>query len=375
MLSLRIRKRFRRECLRLVGEPVRNLVAVTAQNANQVAESYPRVTANALVESAGWSTLVPKHLPEDSIETLRPFKIECENVLLDVCTEGFLFANDLFFDPARNAIFADTFPVGQLLAYRRHIPRHFRTLNGTVAYLSYNWVENYYHWMQLALPLLRTYATLAPNIHIDYFYVGEFGAVGVQDETLEWCGISREQLVREPCTGSRVLMAIQLHRPQFGGMRYRDMWGHQFVRSIYGPLPRVSSPERIYVRRGNTRTRRMTNEAQLLEFLEAFGFVSVTMDGVPVAEQANLFGNARVIIATHGAALTNLIFAQAGTKVIELFPPGVHETSFFTAATHSQLEYYYVVGQCITPTPHFQFSISLEKMAALLLMADIHAHR
>lgn len=375
MLSLRIRKRFRRARLRLVGEPVRSLVAVAAHNANQVAESYPRVTASALVESDGWSTLVPRHLPEDNIETLRPFKIECENVLLDVGTAGFLFANDLFFDPARNAIFADTFPAGQLLAFRRYIPKRFRTLNGTVAYLSYNWVDNYYHWMQLALPLLRTYAILAPSIHIDYFYVGEFGAVGVQDQTLEWCGIRREQLVREPCTGSRLLMAIRLHRPQFGGMRYRDMWGHQFVRSIYHPLPQASSPERIYVQRGNARNRRMTNEAQLLDFLKPFGFVSVTMDGLSVAEQANLFGNARVIIATHGAALTNLIFARVGTKVIELFPPGVDETSFFTAATHSRLEYYYVLGQFVTPAPYFQFSMSIEKMAALLLMAEIHARR
>ena len=47
------------------------------------------------------------------------------------------------------------------------------------------------------------------------------------------------------------------------------------------------------------------------------------MDGMSVSEQAQLFANAEAVVGVHGAALTNLVFAAPGTRVVEIFPPGV----------------------------------------------------
>src|SRR6266436_4954051 len=81
-----------------------------------------------------------------------------------------------------------------------------------------------------------------------------------------------------------------------------------------------AAPTRIYIRRGNTRTRNLTNEAEVIAFLKKFDFVSVSMDGLTCEAQARLFASAETIIGVHGAALTNLLFASEGCKVVEMFP-------------------------------------------------------
>ena len=79
---------------------------------------------------------------------------------------------------------------------------------------------------------------------------------------------------------------------------------------------------RLYVGRGDSPTRKLLNEADLLNTLEPAGFVSVTMGGRSVREQVAMFARAEVIVALHGAALTNIAFCQPGTRLLEIFTPG-----------------------------------------------------
>ncbi|HBW56875.1 MAG TPA: hypothetical protein DEF27_03370, partial [Oscillatoriales bacterium UBA8482] len=52
-----------------------------------------------------------------------------------------------------------------------------------------------------------------------------------------------------------------------------------------------------------------------------WGVVPVELETLSVAEQARLFAHAKVIIAPHGAGLTNLMFCSPETIVIELVSP------------------------------------------------------
>jgi capsular polysaccharide biosynthesis protein len=56
--------------------------------------------------------------------------------------------------------------------------------------------------------------------------------------------------------------------------------------------------------------------------LSARGFDVVDPSALSVAEQIATFASASLIVATHGAALANLVFASPGSTVVELFPPG-----------------------------------------------------
>ena len=371
MLRYRIENRCRRLKYRLFGERAEGVVPVEVSNSAEIEMRYRGVVTRTLVETAGMSCLEPKHLVEDNTTTLRPFHRGCESVLLDITNPAFSFREHVLVDPDRKVIFSEGFPTSNVLMFRRFLPADCRKISGTVAYLSNTWVDNYYHWMQLTLPLLRLYQKLAPEVSIDAYYVGRSRLAKVQEETLAVFGVRPEQIIREPCQAERLLTVIYQHRSQYENMRYRDPWGHEFVRQTFCQPPDPSFPKRIYVQRGNVPNRRLTNDPQITAFLQSLGFVPVRMDGRTVAEQAKMFAGADVVIGVHGAGLTNLIFARKGAKVIELFPPEVQEPGMFTAATHSELDYYFLLG-CSGGSKHVgDFTISTEKLSALLKLAGV----
>ena len=66
-------------------------------------------------------------------------------------------------------------------------------------------------------------------------------------------------------------------------------------------------------------SRQLLHRQQILELLLSHGFQEYEPSQDTIEDQAKVFGSAKVIVAAHGAALTNLIFARPGTTVVELF--------------------------------------------------------
>jgi len=75
---------------------------------------------------------------------------------------------------------------------------------------------------------------------------------------------------------------------------------------------------RIYISRSKTAGRRVINEDDVLTALSPLGFVAYTLEEMSFADQVKLFSQAEIVVAAHGAGLTNIMFAQ-NLKVIELF--------------------------------------------------------
>ena len=75
---------------------------------------------------------------------------------------------------------------------------------------------------------------------------------------------------------------------------------------------------KIFISRRKTFGRQVINEDDVIEALSAFGFVSYTLEEMSFTDQVRLFSQAEIIVAPHGAGLTNIIFAQ-NPKIIELF--------------------------------------------------------
>jgi capsular polysaccharide biosynthesis protein len=356
-------RKLRAHYYRFAGVRLQDLITVNVANADEVARRYSKVTAHTFVESGPTAFNEATHLPEDELAIIRPFSIGSESVILELAEPQFSFRNHLLLDGDLNVLGGDLATRADLLAFREYAPTHVLKLRGTVAYLSNTWVDNYYHWMQLTLPLIRLYKKFNSGAFADYYYIGESRLEDIQRETLERLGIAPGKIVRQACRGDRLIAGIVLHRPQHAGARYRDVWGHQFVRELF-PLQGNDAdyPKRIYVKRGDARTRRILNEPALSQYLESLGFISISLTGKSVAEQARIFGNAEFIIGPHGAALTNVLFAAPGAKLLEIFPPGIAESSFFTAATYSSMKYSYFVAD----KAGAHMTVDTQKLARLL---------
>jgi capsular polysaccharide biosynthesis protein len=86
-------------------------------------------------------------------------------------------------------------------------------------------------------------------------------------------------------------------------------------------LPRTGR-RRLYIPRRNVRMRRVVNEAAVEEALTALGFEVFDNAAHSVRDQAAAFRDAEIVVAPHGAGLSNIVFCDAGTPVIEIVPEG-----------------------------------------------------
>jgi capsular polysaccharide biosynthesis protein len=65
--------------------------------------------------------------------------------------------------------------------------------------------------------------------------------------------------------------------------------------------------------------RHIVNEEEVERLLAEFGFETVSCGSMPVEAQMTLFNRADAVIGVHGGGLTNLIFSEPGTQVLEIF--------------------------------------------------------
>jgi hypothetical protein len=115
--------------------------------------------------------------------------------------------------------------------------------------------------------------------------------------------------------------------------------------AAYHQLPDAGEPDRLlFVSRGSTRLRRLENEAELMAELMEFGFEFFVPKADDHKAQIETFRSARIVVAVHGAALTNLLFCRPGTLVVELFPANHVKSTYCWLANRLGLRYRAVTG-------------------------------
>ena len=82
------------------------------------------------------------------------------------------------------------------------------------------------------------------------------------------------------------------------------------------------SSKRLYISRGEASLRQVINENEVMDFLSDYDFQSVSLDGMPLHQQIQLFHQASHVISAHGGALTNLVFLSPDCHVLEIFQSG-----------------------------------------------------
>lgn len=195
---------------------------------------------------------------------------------------------------------------------------------GTVALLAARGTgHNYYHFVVDALPRIGMLEQAHPGLVPDAWIVDT--ATRYQRELLELVGLGAG-------SGHRLLAPApsttwEAERLLVGSLpNASTLVAPATVRWLRERLPARRTqglPELLYVTRGTTpRTRRVVHEEALREQLVARGFQVVDPGALSVQDQIDHFAAARVVVAPHGAALTNLVFARPGVRVLELFAPG-----------------------------------------------------
>ncbi|MEB3343440.1 tetratricopeptide repeat protein [Okeania sp.] len=252
-------------------------------------------------------------------------------------------------------------------------------LDGTAVFLSSRWGYNYYHWIFDVISRLELLFKGGIDLgYVDKFIVNSYQQ-RFQKEILTFLGIPQEKVIES--YQNHHIIADKLVVPSLP-LAAPSKWNCDFIRRELMPLKnQVKSTkyqERIYISRKDSDVRRLVNEDRVIEFLSTLGFQTVVLSSTSVAEQVSLFANAKVIVAVHGAALTNIVFCQSGTKIIELFGPDALRNCYYITANHCNLEHYYMIGessrsrQDLPKNRDLDVVINIDLLSKLLQVAKVH---
>jgi hypothetical protein len=104
--------------------------------------------------------------------------------------------------------------------------------------------------------------------------------------------------------------------------------------------------QKIYISRNKSGKRTLLNENEILPILNKHGFKVIYAEELPIEEQIQLFSRTTHLLSIHGAGLSNLVFMQPKSKVIEIRHQEQNHVlnCFYTLAHTFDMEYYYVFG-------------------------------
>lgn len=228
-------------------------------------------------------------------------------------------------------------------------PQH---LDGNGALLSVAGGSMFCHWLLNLLSRLRLLEEAGwPIEQLDWIAVNEQN-YPYQLETLELLGIPHHKLIASNpyyrhITADRLIVPSRVDRA--------TPWiCHTLRRLFLHPdiLGSIAPHDRLYISRDRANYRRVVDDQRLSDWLvRVQGFKIVLLETLSFAEQVALLAQAKVVVAPHGAGLTNLVFCQPGTIVVELFSPRYVPSYFWEIADLMDLQHYHLVGEPLATHP------------------------
>ena len=104
--------------------------------------------------------------------------------------------------------------------------------------------------------------------------------------------------------------------------------------------------QKIYISRGKSNRRKLSNEKDLIHQLKKRNFKILHMEKLSFKEQVTQCAKSKLIISTHGAGLTNLIWMKSKSKIIEIRDYSDESLNpFFVLCQRMGIEYNYYLAK------------------------------
>jgi hypothetical protein len=178
----------------------------------------------------------------------------------------------------------------------------------------WNQGENYYHWFLDGLTRLANLSEFPLKCRIlipaglSDFALQSIRLLGLTDRMVETSG-----------------QDLRIERYWFSGPTMLsgcpDPFGVTWLREQFLKGQAPKRHRRLYLER-RAATRKLTNSKELGAIFKKQGWDVVDPSELCLDEQIQIFRESLMVAGVHGAALTNLLWAAPGTRVLELMPSG-----------------------------------------------------
>jgi capsular polysaccharide biosynthesis protein len=116
-------------------------------------------------------------------------------------------------------------------------------------------------------------------------------------------------------------------------------YGFNWLREKFAPFCRPAATGQAIFLTRRSAARLPSCLPEIEDTFTKNGFMIVDCANLSVREQMRLASSAPAIAGLHGAAMTNLLWAQPGTPVLEIFSPNWLNAVYEQIALHGGLDY------------------------------------
>jgi capsular polysaccharide biosynthesis protein len=195
----------------------------------------------------------------------------------------------------------------------------------------------YYHWLLEVVPAALFGLSVAPDSWLllsdgpsGRGYVAEAAEMLAPGRVIHANGLRRvdECIVSaiDPFSGFVQATEIERIRSSFSPGREERDW-----------------PKRVYVSRRKDSKRVVRNEAEVEAAMREIGLSVVFPQDLSFRDQIALFSGAELVVATHGAGLANLVWAERLSRLVEIFPAEYVNDVYARLSRMAGVEYRYLV--------------------------------
>lgn len=241
--------------------------------------------------------------------------------------------------------------------------RNIKKINGKVAVVRSIGSNIYGHWIG---ELLAKIALLQiKNIEYDWLYlicnqpyiqeIVQLLAIDsskiIQDSLHDY-DIQAEELII-PSLPARFIPMHDDHNyaNQHYQVLYIPQWHIQWLQQLFIPVAEQkiahTYPDKIFISRKDTDSRKIINEDELFSYFKKKGFYRYQLSELSFLEQVRLFSQATCIVSPHGSGLTNIIFCKPNTCIIEIYQNQFDPTFWYISDT-LHLDHHCIKTQGIT---------------------------
>lgn len=224
--------------------------------------------------------------------------------------------------------------------------------------------SNYFHWINDVLPKLvlleqrgiKAAVLLPKNLSNSKFILGSLELMGWDHIIVE-----RENL----------LLVKKLFVPDHtaGSGNQNPIYFREVVLKL-SKTTKSNKNRRIFITRRNSSTRNIVPLDPFENLLKSKGIEIVEAESLTFIEQKNLFSECSHLIGVHGAGLTNMIFMQPKSKVLEIRRnDDQHNYCYFSMANIINIRYYYFLAgsaNASTVVQEDNFIVDLKRIEVLI---------
>jgi capsular polysaccharide biosynthesis protein len=177
----------------------------------------------------------------------------------------------------------------------------------------------YSHFLFDVLPKLHLLKSIGVDVNFFDKIIINFKELPFIKESFEALNIDFSKVVGRDALNrifeSKLFVSISEPRDNL----YTSDWIVDFIRNTFSSIDAVTKFSSIYISRNLGTKRIVVNEDCFIGDLISAGIDIVHCEKNSIKQNASIFRNANVVVAPHGAGLSNIVFCRPGTTIVELF--------------------------------------------------------